>query len=145
MKSVIILLLAILPLINVSAQRNKDSGGRGTESTRINRIKRISDDHESQQKIVSFKERESNNNILVQQNVETGIFGGVVVSGNDVIICTNTSPEKYNEMDTDFNQSLIDLGIQQFNDGNFYAAIYSFTEAIKLSPNVKELYIWRGK
>lgn len=145
MKSIIILLIAILPLINTSAQRNTDSGGRGTESSRIDRIKRIKNDNSNQPRIVKFKERKPNiSNSFIQPSGEI-VFCGGVVSREDVVICTEILPEVYNEMDTDLEHSLIDLGLQKFEEGNYYGAISIFDEEINLNPHVKELYFWRGK
>jgi len=141
MKSIIILLIAILPLINTSAQRNKDSGGRGTESTRIDRIKRIKSDNGNQPRIIKFKERKPQiQNNFIQSTGEISICGDVVIPGEDAVICTEISPELYNEMDTDLEYSLIDLGLQKFEEGNYYSAISIFDEEINL-----ELYFWRGK
>jgi tetratricopeptide (TPR) repeat protein len=144
MKSAVILFMAILTLINTTAQRNLDSG-RGTESTKTDRIKRIRSDNSNQPKIVEYKERKPNiRNNFVQPSGEIGICGGVV-PGEDTVICTETSPELYSDLDINSKKSLNNLGLQKFEEGNYYGAIAIFDKEINLNPNVKELYFWRGK
>ncbi|RKY94404.1 MAG: hypothetical protein DRQ13_08300 [Ignavibacteriae bacterium] len=148
MKSIIILLIAILPLIYTSAQRNKDTGGRGTESTRKDRINRIKNDTESKPKTVEVKNPRSyfpNNFRKPKRPGGIPICGDRINTGADVLICSDNSPEVYNEMDTDLEHSSIDLGLQKFEEGNYYGAISIFDEEINLNPHVKELYFWRGK
>jgi tetratricopeptide (TPR) repeat protein len=148
MKSIIILLIAILPLINTSAQRNKDTGGRGTESTRKDRINRIRNDSDSKPKTVEVKNPRSyspNNFSNPKRPGRITICADRVIPGGDVVTCRVNSPELYNEMDTDLEHSLIDLGLQEFEEGNYYGAISIFDEEINLNPHVKELYFWRGK
>ena len=144
MKSAIILLIAILPLINTTAQRNLDSG-RGTESTRIDRIKRTKIDNSNQPKIVKERKLYIQNNFEQNNLTGEGYICRSGSAGDDVIICPDIVLEVYGEVDINLNQSLIDLGIQKFEEGNYYGAISIFDEEINLYPNVKELYFWRGK
>ncbi len=146
LRLLLIILISSTSLFNTFAQRNIDSGGRGTESTKINRIKRTGNGNNDKPRTVEVKERKPFIPVnFVQPVGEISICGDVVAPGADVVICADNSTNAYSEVDANLELSQIDLGLQKFDEGNYYGAISIFDEEINLNPYVKELYLWRGK
>jgi hypothetical protein len=142
----IIVSIAVLILINfsASAQRDKTTGGRGTESGRIDRIKKNSNNERTKitqpKTIIDYPKV----NYQRQPDYPPIKSEGIPIEGDQIKICRVTEPDMFKLLDSTQDLYLKEQIRNAYLVGDFFATIQLLTEAIKIDPFNPDLHFFRG-
>ena len=146
MKTILpVLILTILIALQTNAQRNPESGGRGQESGRIDRIQRIQHKQPTIDKHQRKMERPPQNQVKEHPVRPPRRKTGIPIEGEGWNDCPEITPTCKVLVDNVYKLTYKELAIQYFESGDFSRAIINLNFAIGDGPFNPGLYLLRGK
>ena len=143
----IFIILTITIFINpqTNAQRNTNSGGRGQESERTDRIHRIQDTKSTTDNHPGKIESPPKNPVIERPLRPPKRKKGVPIEGDYCNNCPQITPTCKVILDNDYILSNEVLAIQCIESGDLSGAILNLNIAISHYPLNSNLYVLRGK
>ena len=146
MKTILIILtIAVFNTLQVNAQRNTNSDGRGQESGRIDRIQRIQHEKPTIDKHPGKIERPPKKSVIERPPRLPKRIKSVPIEGEYWNDCPEITPTCEVIVDNVHKLTYEELAIQYFESGDFSKAIINLNFAIGDDPFNPSLYYLRGK
>jgi tetratricopeptide (TPR) repeat protein len=146
MKAIILILtVTVFISLQINAQRNTDSGGRGQESGSLDRIKRIQQKRPTIDKHPGKIERPPKNPVKEHPIRPPKRKTGVPIEGDNWNYCPEITPTCKVLVDNVYKLTYEEQAIQCFEAGDYSGAIINLNFAIGGDPGNPGLYLLRGK